>query len=341
MQTAGEKLKVRTAVIGTGKMGQFHLAKLAAHPESHLIGIFDSDAEKARTLAARFGIRFYENLNELLFEADAVVIATPTESHHTLAKDALNAGVHVLVEKPIASTAAQAEALVQLAKSQNLLLMVGHLERYRLRHFLTELGLNPAPDFLFVEADRLHTDGGREQNRIDVVSDLMIHDLDLILSLKASAPTSVSAIGMPVSTSLVDIANARLEFADGAVANVSTSRVSTHMQRKFRIYGGNFYASLDFLNQSATCRYSSSVAGVSGGDLKSKTVEIKVDCLEKQTDELLRCVADRTQQPLVSGQQALEALRWTERVQAAVHQRTQLLQPVRAKEPASWQPKFS
>lgn len=333
-ELADNLAKVRTAVVGVGKMGQFHLSKLLASPHSEFVGIFDADVERARVVAAQSGVRAFETLSELLFETDALVVATPTDFHFTVAKEALLAGVHVLVEKPIASTSLQAAELVELAESRNLLLMAGHLERYRLRHFLEELGLANFQGFHFIEADRLHSQGGREEDRIDVISDLMIHDLDLVLSLKSTSPTALSAIGMPVLTRHSDIANARLEFADGAVANLNASRVSTHVQRKFRIFGNSVYLSLDFLNQTGVC-----VQRDESGRIQHRSVQTQVDCLEKQAIQFLRCALDRSVTPLVTGRQALEALKWTERIQAHVGERRLVLED-RTKETIPWQPKF-
>lgn len=334
--------RVRTAVVGAGKMGQFHVAKLVAHPQSDFVGIFDTHPDRTQDVAAKNGVRAFDNLAELLYEADAVVVATPTEFHYQVAKEALLAGVHVLVEKPIASNSRQAAELVELADSQDLLLMSGHLERYRLRHFLEELGFGDYQGFQFIEADRLHAQGGREQDRIDVISDLMIHDLDLVLSLKKLSPSSLSAIGMPIVTRHSDISNARLEFADGAIANINASRVSTNVQRKFHIFGSNVYFSMDFLNQTATC-----VQRDESGRIQHRSLQVSVDCLLKQTHEFLRCVQDRSKVPLVTGREALEALVWTERIQASVAERRQLLEggalesSIDGKERPQWPTKFS
>jgi predicted dehydrogenase len=339
-----EKNRIRAGVIGVGKMGGFHLAKLLQNPRCEVVGIFDPDLDRAHVLAAEKGVKAFSNLGELLFEIDAAIIASPTDFHFSVAREAMAAGVHVLVEKPLAPTSQQAKELVEMAEKQKLVLTVGHLERFRLQHFLNELGLRDFSGFNFIEADRLHSQGGREEERIDVISDLMIHDLDLVLSLAAQLPTGLSAIGMQVLTRHSDIANARLEFPDGAIANINASRVSTHVQRKFRIFGKNQYVSMDFLNQRAVL-----VERAESGLIQQRSIETTVDCLEKQTEQFLNCIATR-QAPLVTGRQALDALVWMERIQEQILQRRQLLQSDAQKPKAEnvnfegttqWQPKFS
>jgi predicted dehydrogenase len=232
---------VRAAVIGVGSLGRYHAQKYAALDAVQFIGVADLDAGRAHAIAAEHGVRAVCDYRELLAEIDIASIVVPTEAHFAIARECLLAGVHVLVEKPITRTLEEADALIGLAQRSGLVLAVGHLERFN-PAFVDLAGMLDRP--FFIEAERLGGFKGRGTD-VDVVLDLMIHDIDLVLAMMRSKVVSVSACGFQVLTDLVDIANARIEFEDGAVADLSASRVSRSPVRKLRVFGTNFYASAD------------------------------------------------------------------------------------------------
>ncbi len=235
------KKKLRAAVVGVGYLGQFHAEKLAAAPGVALAAVADADPARAKAIAAKHGCAAHTDPAALLGAVDLVSIAVPTARHHAVALPFLEAGVHVLVEKPIATTLAEADALVAAAKKSGALLAVGHLQRFNPAfRALADALAKP----LFIDCERL---SGFKQRGIDVdvVLDLMIHDLDLVLSMARSELAHVSACGFQVLTDSIDIANVRLEFADGCVANLSASRVSQQPVRKLRVFQADGYASAD------------------------------------------------------------------------------------------------
>ncbi|MGW8183942.1 MAG: Gfo/Idh/MocA family protein [Burkholderiales bacterium] len=233
--------KLRAAVIGAGYFGRLHAVKLAANPDVELVAVADLDAARAGSVARETGCRPVHDFRELIGNIDIASVTVPTESHHALARPLIEAGVHVLVEKPIAKTLEQADDLVGLAAARDTVLAVGHQERFNPAF----MALRAEPSrALFVEAERLTEFRGRGTD-VDIVLDLMIHDLDLVLSLVGSEPVHVSACGFSVLTDALDIANARLEFASGCVANISASRVSQSPVRKLRVFQTDAYISAD------------------------------------------------------------------------------------------------
>jgi len=236
------KRKLRAAVVGVGYLGQFHAEKLAAAPGVELVAVVDADPARARAIAAKHGCAAHGDPRAILGAVDLASIAAPTAQHHAVALPFLEAGVHVLVEKPIAVTLAEADALIAAARKGGALLAVGHLQRFN-PAFRALSGALAKP--LFIDCERL---SGFKQRGIDVdvVLDLMIHDLDLVLSMTGkSEVTQVSACGFQVLTDSIDIASVRLEFADGCVANLSASRVSQQPVRKLRVFQADGYASAD------------------------------------------------------------------------------------------------
>lgn len=236
-------MKVKTAVIGVGHLGRFHAQKHKMLEEVELVGVYDSDPERAKGIAAELGVEALADLDRLTTSGvQAVTIAASTPAHHDLVKFCISQGIHVLVEKPIASTTQQAEELCKLADEKNVKLQVGHVERFNPAFQSARQKLTKP---LFIECHRLAPFKVRSVE-VDVVLDLMIHDLDVVLSLVASEPVKVSAVGSPVLTKKLDIANARIEFRSGAVANLTASRVSQNAQRKFRVFQPDQYVSIDF-----------------------------------------------------------------------------------------------
>jgi predicted dehydrogenase len=233
---------LRVGVIGVGYLGRFHAQKYARIEDARLIGVFDLDAARAKEVAAETGCAAFADPDELIDAVDALSIATNTPSHHDLVANCLGRGRHVFVEKPIAETSAQAAALVALAAQESLKLQVGHIERFNPALIAAREHMH---DVRFIECHRLAAFKHRGAD-VDVVLDLMIHDLDVILSIVDAEPARVSAMGLPVLTDKIDIANARIEFENGAVANVTASRVSTSAQRKLRIFQAQQYMGVDF-----------------------------------------------------------------------------------------------
>jgi predicted dehydrogenase len=303
---------IKVGVVGIGKMGALHLAKYAANPEVELVGVFDPSEEKTQAAAQKFGVSVYKNLTDLLFDSDAVSIASPTATHYHVARQAFESGVHVLIEKPLTEHVLEAEELVNLAEEKNLIFQVGFVERFRFLSLCEGIDLNPVR---FIEGYRLAPSPGREQN-IDVVADLMIHDLDLVLSLIPEEPCHVSAIGVPVLTDLVDLANVRLEFPSGAVANLNASRVSSRAERKFRLFTLNTYASIDLMANRASIQHRSPTRG-----MEHRLVELPaIDALYNQCAQFITCVRNH-QSPLVTGKDGLKALRYAKIIREKIQER--------------------
>jgi predicted dehydrogenase len=238
---------LKAAVIGAGHMGRYHAEKLARL--KRLVGVVDADPARARALTDKLGGAPMSDHRELFGKVDAAVIAVPTDRHHAIARDCLEHGLHLLIEKPIATTLAEADELVALAEKKHLVLQTGHVERYN-KAFRALAQRMKRP--VFVEAERLAAFKQRGAE-VDVVLDLMIHDLDLACALARSEPVNVSATGFRVLTRDIDIANARIEFANGFVANLSASRVSQTAVRKLRVFQQDLYVSADL--QTGKLRY--------------------------------------------------------------------------------------
>jgi predicted dehydrogenase len=240
--------RLRVGVVGVGHLGQHHARVLAATPDVELVGVADARPDQARAVAGRTGTRAVEDYRELLDAVDAVCVAVPTSAHLDVAGPFLDRGVATLVEKPLAASLAEAEALVGRARASVAVLQVGHIERFNpALKALDSFGLRPR----FVAAERLSTYTFRSTD-VGVVLDLMIHDIDLLLSLVQAPVRSVSAVGVSVFGGHEDIANARVEFDDGCVAELTASRASFQAARKMRLYGAEGYASLDFATKQAT-----------------------------------------------------------------------------------------
>jgi predicted dehydrogenase len=236
--------RLRIGVAGAGHFGRYHALKVAAATRARLVGVYDPDLERARTVGWEAGAPDMD-LDTLLQGCDALIIAAPAEAHHALAAGALRAGKHVLVEKPIAASLAEADELAALAASHGRVLQVGHLERFSAAHGALT-GRIGAP--LYLEATRIAPFKPRGTD-VSVILDLMIHDLDLILSLVDSPITAVDAVGAAVASAHEDIANARIRFENGAVATITASRISARTERRMRLFAENGYVAVDFANR--------------------------------------------------------------------------------------------
>ena len=232
---------LRVGVVGTGSLGYHHARILREIPAVTFAGFFEENAERGATVSRELGVRAYPSLEALLADVDAVSIVVPTPAHHEVAMAALLEGKHLLIEKPITATIQEADELLALAKARGLMVQIGHIERFN-RAIRAALPHVDQP--LFIDSDRLAPFNPRGSD-VAVVLDLMIHDIDLLLTLTGAKVREVSAVGIPVLTPSIDIANARITFENGAVATITASRVSRDRMRKLRIFQRNGYLSLD------------------------------------------------------------------------------------------------
>ncbi len=308
---------LRVAVVGVGRIGKEHARIYASLPEAVLVGVCDIDRERGEAIAAQYAVRYYANYRELLGQVDAVSIAVPTESHCEIACEFLKNGVAVLVEKPMARTLEEADRMIRCAREAGVLLQVGHLERFNPAvRALSTLIVEPK----FFEVHRLGEFTERSLD-IDVVLDLMIHDLDILLSVVDAEVRAVHAVGVPILTDRVDIANARLEFANGCVANVTASRISREKVRKLRVFQPNAYISLDYTRQELEV-YRLMASDDSGGRPRITGERIAVlrdEPLRAQLEAFLRCVREGTP-PLVSGEDGRRALALAFRILTAIQE---------------------
>jgi predicted dehydrogenase len=303
-------MKLRTAVVGVGHLGKFHAQKHKMIEDVELVGVCDLNKEQVDKIAREMGVDPFYDVADLIGKVDAVTVAASTPAHFKLCELFLKNGVHVLVEKPIASTSEEGERLCELAEKKGLKFQVGHVERFNpaLQAARSKIG-KP----LFMEMQRIAPFKVRS-TEVDVVRDLMIHDLDVILSLVDGDPVSVSAVGTPVLTKVIDIANARIEFASGAVANVTASRVSQKTERKLRLFQSSQYLSVDF--QSGEMNLFTKTGEWSEGQIpiehESFSLE-KGDALLEETRSFVQAV--REDKPvIVSGRDGLKALRLAEKI---------------------------
>ena len=247
MSAATEPKKIRVAVVGTGEFGRNHVRVYREFASAELIGVYDQNPQLAAAVANEFQAPVLQSLEELTGRADAVSVAVPTVAHAQVGCNLLQMGLDVLVEKPMAGDLAEADALLAAARQNKRILQVGHVERFNPAVRAVEPIVNHP---LFFEVHRLGVFTPRSLD-VDVIYDLMIHDLDILLALVKEPVTEVKAVGIPVLTDKVDIAHARLEFAGGAVANVTASRVSTERVRKMRFFQQHEYISLDYARRDA------------------------------------------------------------------------------------------
>ncbi|MFQ5864804.1 MAG: Gfo/Idh/MocA family oxidoreductase [bacterium] len=238
-------MKIRVGQVGVGHLGVHHCSVLTEIADAELVGVFDIDFEKSRRVARAHGVRAFSELPELLAQVHALIVAVPTRHHFEIAEAALSSKVHVFVEKPITATVAEADELIRLAEKEQLILQVGHIERFNPAwQALASERLNP----MFIEAHRLASFDPRGTD-VTVVLDLMIHDLDLVLSIVPSPIKRIDASGVSVVSSEIDIANARIQFENGCVANVTASRISQKKMRKMWLFQKDAYISVDFFRR--------------------------------------------------------------------------------------------
>ncbi len=238
--------KIKAGLIGTGHLGNIHLKLLREHPEFTITGFFDTNSETARKISSETGLQAFSSPEELIAANDVVDIVTPTSSHYIYARQAIKAGKHVFIEKPVTETDEQARELVSLAEEAGVKVQVGHVERFN-PVFLKACAFSLQPRF--IEAHRLSEFNPRGTD-VSVVMDLMIHDIDLALHMVNAPVSRVSASGVSVISDTPDIANARIVFDNGSVANLTASRISMKRMRKMRLFQPNAYISMDFLEKT-------------------------------------------------------------------------------------------
>lgn len=294
---------LRAGVVGAGYLGSFHAEKYAGLEGVELRGVADLDAGRGEALAVRLGTRAVRDFRALLPELDVVSVVVPPEGHFEVASACLQAGVHVLLEKPMTRTLPEAEALVALARERGRVLQVGHLERFN-PALLAVREQMQAP--LFIEAHRLAAFKTRG-TEVDVVMDLMIHDIDIVLDLVPSEVQAVRSVGVPVLSDRVDIANARVEFANGCVANLTASRVSQGPMRKLRVFQPDSYVSLDLMaREVAICRRPGGTGAEAAIDLSTRRFEA-ADALLAEISAFLDSVRQQAP-PRVPGEAGKRAL---------------------------------
>jgi predicted dehydrogenase len=306
---------VKTAVVGVGSLGRHHAKWYKALDEADLVGVYDLDRSRSEAVAKEFGVKVFENLDDLCGEVEAVSVATTTSSHYDVVKKCLVRGLSCLVEKPITTTLDQARELIELSKSSGSILTVGHIERFNPAvSALKGYDVKPA----FIEAHRLAPFNPRGAD-VAVILDLMIHDIDLVLQLIKSDVDHIEASAVSVVSSTADIANARIRFKNGAVANLTASRISLHAMRKLRIFQSFGYFSLDLAAREADIYVLDETRSAEGAQMKiplgnsgREISYVKIDAAdEDMLGTELKCFVQsvRTKQsPVVSAEDATSAL---------------------------------
>ena len=300
------KKKLRVGVVGTGYLGKFHAEKYARMDDVDLVGIVDINKSQAEKIAKKYSVKAYTNHQDILDKVDAASIVVPTPAHYKVSRDFLEHGVDVLIEKPMTTTLEEADKLILIAEARGLIIQVGHLERF-----------NPAVvalrDYLkkprFIESHRLSTYKERATD-VSVVLDLMIHDIDIISNFVRSKIKSIHAAGIPVISGHVDIANARLEFENGCVVNVTASRISTRDERKIRLFQRDAYISVDFANREiAVIKQSNkNESSIIPGMEINNLCFTKGDALDDELKSFVKAVKKR-ESPEVTGQVGRNALK--------------------------------
>jgi predicted dehydrogenase len=290
--------KIKIAVVGVGHLGAIHTKVYSTLKNVELVGVCDKNPEKLSEFTTRYNIEGFTNVNQMLDRVDAVSIAVPTIYHYETAKPFLEKGIAVLLEKPMAATLQEAKKILNIAKKNNAILQIGHIERFNPAiQSIRKITIDPR----FIECHRLAPYNPRGTD-VSVVLDLMIHDLDIVLTFIDSKIKRIDAIGTPVLSKQEDIANVRIVFENKAVANLTSSRISFQSMRKIRIFQHNAYISIDYVEQSATLYKK----------VKNRIQQIgipiqKEQPLQKEIVSFINCVRNKTQ-PIVSGEQGFRAL---------------------------------
>ncbi len=309
--------KLKVAVVGVGYLGRIHAKIYNSMDEVELIGVVDSKQSTAKEIAAQLGCQWHTSVQPILDLVDAVSIVVPTSLHQEVAQPFLAKGIHTLLEKPIAQTVEMSQEIVDLAQKSGAILQIGHLERFNAGVMkLAELAHNPR----FIEVHRLGKFVQRATD-VDVVTDLMIHDIDIVLSLVDSELKHISASGTAVITAHVDIANARLEFANGAVANVTASRVSDNQFRRIRVFAERSYFGLNFADQQLQQVHLAEIEdNEKFPQLVHTDIAVKAQQpLNAELADFIDCIKTG-RRPLINGEDGLAAVAISEQVKARIHQ---------------------
>ena len=298
--------KIKVGVVGVGYLGQFHAEKYAKMEEVELVGVVDIDLSRAREIAKRHHTQPFFRHSDLFDKVQAVSIVVPTPSHHSIAKDFFLHGIDILLEKPIAKTLEETDELIGLAESKELVLQVGHLERFNGALVATE---GMVQDPVFIESHRLGLFSGREPD-VDVVIDLMIHDIDILLCLMKAEIRKIHATGLPVLTPYADFANARIEFENGCVASLTASRISKEKIRRTRIFQPDGILTIDYLTQKAFLTKKAASSGKrEPSEIVTEEIPVtKVDAMESEIHSFLQSVKHR-KKVRVSGRDGKKALK--------------------------------
>jgi predicted dehydrogenase len=305
-------LTIRVGVIGTGYLGGRHARVLTEIPEAQVVGFVEPNDAIAALIEAQHHLKRFESVPALASEIECAVVATPTTKHFEVARELLESGVDVMIEKPITATVDEARTLIEIAEKHGRIIQVGHVERY---HPAITAVADMVRSSRYVEMDRLGVFSGRSLD-IDVLLDLLIHDLNLVLSLLQQKIVDVRALGVPVVTGKVDMAKVWLELENGAVASLTASRVSQDPSRKQRFFGTDFYVSVDTHKREVRGSRLVREDGKSTLQPFELTVEPK-EPLRAENEAFLQCVRDRSR-PIVSGEDGLEAVALADRVREAI-----------------------
>jgi predicted dehydrogenase len=311
--------KTKVGVVGVGYLGQFHAEKYAKMEGVELVGVVDIDSSRAREIAKRHHTQPFFHHSDLYDKVQAVSIVVPTPSHHSIAKDFFLHGIDILLEKPVAKTLEETDELIRLAESKELVLQVGHLERFNGALVATE---GMVQDPVFIESHRLGPFSGRETD-VDVVIDLMIHDIDILLCLIKAEVRKIHAIGHTVLTPYPDFANARIEFENGCVASLTASRVSREKTRRTRIFQPDGTLTIDFLNQRAFLTKRATPSGKRElSEMVTEEIPVtRVDALDSEIHSFLQSVKHR-KKVRVSGQDGKKALKVAFQILEKIEERT-------------------
>jgi len=330
--------KLPVGVIGVGHLGKIHASLYRDVKSADLVGIYDSDVEKAKKVADELNVTAYSDINQLFEKVEGVNIVTPTSTHYDIAKKALDHNCHLFIEKPIMASEKEADEIIRTAKEKNKIIQVGHIERFNPAVLaISDVSLNP----LFIESHRLASFNPRGTD-VAVILDLMIHDLDLILSLVKSKPIQIDASGVGVISETLDIANARIQFESGCVANITASRISTKKMRKMRIFQPNSYVSIDFIEGFSEIYYMDDTAttfkngtlafslgqieaGNKRKDIKyNKLQRTDINPLKYELNGFIESIQAKIP-PLVSGEEGIAALKLAHQVISKIEEHTKLV----------------
>ena len=318
--------RLRVGVVGIGYLGRFHAEKYAAIPEADLVGLADLLPERTKEWADKLRTEAFASHRDLLGKVDAVSVVVPTDLHYSIARDFLESGCDVLVEKPISTTVQQADEMIELARSKGRVLQVGHLERFNPAVLAAREKIQ-AP--IFIESHRLTPFRGRG-TEVDVVLDLMIHDLDIILSFVRSSIKEIHAVGIPVLTEKVDIANTRVEFEGGCVANLTASRISFEDRRRIRVFQPETYLTLDYASKEIAQYHRVFSAEKQRFELSAEQVEVEPgDALEMEIRSFVQSCQGRTS-PLVTGEDGRNALAVATRISEEIQKNIQKIPSIAA-----------